>query len=272
MIEDTTLRERIDDRSHSVDNAYWAINSNRESDVIPTTAFRSLGLDCLEIASCELQLGNVDTARQWFARAAFAERSYVDVFSRHFDELRTSNQNNGSTRALLAIEDALLSGDSRLIEITANEVLNLSDDYATEYGRSREIYYEACMLASLSKNNNTAVRKYKTAYEDVVEEPKPHSIALMDTYDGFLADDASAVQTALQEMVDYHAESTDDLSRWLELMSPAVGALFLIARDRGMDITVDSWYLPGGLTTYGLTDQIDLPRPDYLREELLGEE
>ena len=85
MIEISELHERINDRESSVDNVHWAISSNRKKDIHTTTAFRGLALYSLEIASRELQLNSVESARQWFARAAYAERSYVDIFAKHYD-------------------------------------------------------------------------------------------------------------------------------------------------------------------------------------------
>jgi hypothetical protein len=268
MIENATLQDRIENCSSRVDSAYWAIDSNREDDVVPTTAFRSLGLDCLEIAGCELQLGNIDSARQWFARATYAERSYVAVFTRHYDELPTSNQHNGSTRALAAIENAILTGDARLIETTAQDVLDLSD-YPYEFLGSGETYYKACVLSALSTGDMTVAEQYRDYCEDAIEEMDEYLDALLQTYDGLIEDNSMAVQTGLQAMVDYHADAADDLSRWLQVMSPAVGTLLLLARHCGMNISVDSWYVPDGLWTYGIDEQIDLPRPEYSRDELL---
>jgi hypothetical protein len=214
-------------------------------------------------------LGNVNSARQWFARAAYAERSYVDIFAKHYDELPVSNQNNGSTRAQFAIQDAILAGDSRLIEVTAGQVLDLSDDYPNEYLGTGETYYKACFVASLATGDMASAATYRDRCRDVVDDPDEYVTALLRTYDGFLDEDSHAVEANLQELVDIHADAAEDLSRWLQVMSPAAGALFLLAKDRGMEITVDSWYLPDGLRTYGLDEDINRPRPEYLREELI---
>lgn len=53
-------------------------------------------------------------------------------------------------------------------------------------------------------------------------------------------------------------------------MSRTAAAHLLVSRDRGLNIDIASEYLPDALDEYNISEEIELPRSDYLREELVA--
>lgn len=271
MYDEQELRNRREERKGKVDNSYWAVNASREDGTPYTTAVETLSYDAWEIASCELHLGNVEAAREWFARAALADRSYLHLVVTRWEELSSGAQTRGGTRALSAMINALLAGDHRLIEAITEQVLTLSDDYPNEYAGTGEYYWKACTVASIVEDDLTAAIEYLDAYIAVLDEGEfdTHSEGLVRAHRGLVDADRDRVRQGLQQMLDHHDSALEELPSRMELMSHIVGSHLLLARDRGMDIHVDSEYLPDALEEYGIDGEIDLPRPDYLREELV---
>ncbi|WP_408956765.1 Imm49 family immunity protein [Natrinema sp. 74] len=271
MYDEQQLQDRRDEKKGSVDNSYWAINASREDGESYTTAVEALSYEAVEIASCELHLGNVEAAREWFARAALADRSYLHLFTTRWEELSPSTQTRGGTRALSAVHNALLAGDHRLLETVTQQVLTLSDNYPTEYGGTGEYYWKACTIAYLVEDDPEAARDTLEAYVPVVEadDRGKHSEGYIQMQRGLIESDQEQFLHAIHQMLEQYDASVDELPSRMELMSRPIAAHRFLARDRGMDVDIDSTYLPDALDEYGIDGEIELPRPDYLREELV---
>lgn len=167
--------------------------------------------------------------------------------------------------------NALLAGDRRLLEAVTEQVLTLSDDYPTEYAGTGEYYWKACTIASLVEDDPAAAREYLEDYVAVLEreDRDAHSKGFVRMQRGLIDSDPEQVLQGIRRMLEQYEASADELPSRMELMSRPAAAHLLLARARGMDIDVDSEYLPAALNEYGIDGEIDLPRPDYLREELV---
>lgn len=274
MVAENELTDRREDRIEGVDSSYWAIKSNRENGSPPTTALRSLSHDAMEIAACDLRLGNVADAREWYVRAAIADRSYLRVFVDRWDDLLKGAQTQSGVRAGYGIISAILSGHPQLIEETAEQVLGLSDDYPSEYAGTGEYYWRACIYAALAVGDDAAARESLEQYRAYVHEEydSPGYEAVVQIFDGLLDDDATAVRAGLDQRLQRHADSIEDISRWRDLVCHSAAASLFLARYRGMDVTVaefDSEYLPTALDEYDIGDDFALPRPEYADESLI---
>jgi hypothetical protein len=268
MTNEQELRERRNERKSGVDNSYWAINDNREKNIPPVSGLRALSHKAVEVASCELRLGNTSAAREWFARAAYANIAFLDLFVERWDDLTKSKQSDGGNRAQVGIYSAVLAGDSRLIGELTEQVLNLTDDYPSNYGGTGEYYWKACTVASLLRDDNAAAEDFRQAYFGVLDDTRPHAIALSETQRGLIRSERKAVETGIQRLVDHHDSVYEEMRPWNQLVNKAGAAHLLIARNRGMDINVDSEYFPPALDEYGIDEQIDLPVPEYLDDDL----
>ncbi|WP_408956764.1 Imm49 family immunity protein [Natrinema sp. 74] len=271
MYDEKQLQNRRDEKKGSVDNSYWAINASQDDGEPYTTAVEALSYKAVEIGSCELQLGNVEAAREWFARAALAERSYLYQLVTRWDDLGPVAQTKGGKRSLSAITNALLSGDHHLITAVSEQVLTLDGEYRDNYAETDKQYWKACTIATLADRDDTAAAEYLNIYNGLLDDENldPHSDALVRSFTGFIEDDREQVSEALRQMVDYHGSIIDELPSRLEPINRVGCALLLLARDRVMAIDIDSRYLPDALDEYGIDGEIELPRPDYLREELV---
>jgi hypothetical protein len=184
-----------------------------------------------------------------------------------WDDLEKSTQARGGIRAQIGLHSAVLAGDERLIDALAEQVLTLTNDYETDYRASPQYYYEACATGSLLLGNDQTAMEYREASLEAVDVDS-RSDGLTQAQEGIADHDQMRVTTGIQQIIDYHESVYEEMRPWNQLVSRPGASHLLIARDRDLDVRIDSEYLPPGLGEYGIDEQIDLPVPEYLDDEL----
>ncbi|MHC3381906.1 Imm49 family immunity protein [Haloarcula sp. H-GB5] len=266
MVTQNKLRDRSDEKKSDVENSYWAIDNNREHGKPYTTALRALSHEAREIVSCELLLGNVTEAREWAARLALANRSFIHQIETRTDEISKSTLGTGGSRAMWGIFGAVLAGDERLIATLAAQMHSF--EFIDRYTDPEEFYWCGSFLAALLADEPADAKHARNEFEQVLDDPGDHWRGTRDVQIGLIERDSDRVTNGIERILKHHREHVEDMPRWRELLSLSASVYVLVARDYGLEIDIESEYLPDAIREYSLDERISLPQPDYLKDLL----
>jgi len=263
-------RSRIVD---GLDNEYWAIDQRREDNKPIYGNYRSCHKSWWSMGNCSLLLGETTRAREEFAASALYVRALQSEFVDRYDDLSKSEQRHIGVGHMWGIYMAVLSGDSRLIDALGNDILNLTDDFATEYGgewANNGMYWRACTISSLFLQEYDAGREYLKLHREADDDK--HTKLLARVHEAMLDGEQQATLDALQALVDSHESVFGESLPWIVALSHATAAHLLVARSQGMEISaadLDNQYVPPAFDEYDIGDTIDLPTPEYVDERLI---
>ncbi|EMA26752.1 Imm49 family immunity protein [Haloarcula argentinensis] len=266
MVTQSELRDRSEEKKSDVNNSYWAIENNRERGEPYHTALRALSHDTEEIVSCELLLGNVTEARQWAARLALANRSFIHLIETRTDEIPKSTLGTGGSRAMWGIFGAVLAGDERLIATLAAQMHSF--EFIDRYTDPEEFYWCGSFLAALLADEPAGAKRARDTFEQVLDNPGDHWRGTRDVQTGLIEHDSDRVTNGIERILNYHREHVENLPRWRELLPLSASVYVLVARDYGLEIDIESEYLSDAIREYSLDERISLPQPDYLKDHL----
>ncbi|MFY4814852.1 Imm49 family immunity protein [Haloarcula sp. AONF1] len=260
------LRARSNELKNDVENSYWAIENNRENGEPYHTALSALSQEAEEIVSCEWLLRNRSGAREWAACLALANRSFIHLIETRTDEIPKSTLGTGGSRAMWGIFGAVLAGDERLIATLAAQMHSF--EFIDRYTDPEEFYWCGSFLAALLADEPADAKHARDKFEQVLDNPDDHWRGTRDVQIGLIERDSDRVTNGIERIVAYHKEHVEDMPRWRELLPLSAFVYVLVARDYGLEIDIESEYLPEAIREYSLDERISLPQPDYLKDHL----
>jgi hypothetical protein len=277
-----TEEDYLDKRAHLIDGAYPdlidAVQYRNQQELHLTPSYIDLRHDSTLIGTCSLQLGDVQQAREWFAKSVLFARAQLIESRNNWESLGPSIQKSLNRSLLRGLYAAILTGDTRLIDAVSEDILEFSDQYESTYLNEKWEYWtacfwQACTVASLVHEEQTTAREFREKYLALYEE-QDHPIT-PDIHEGLLTSDEDQTRTALADRLAQHDAQSGDMYEWEEFVCITTAAHLLLARSRGIDIQAvdfDSDYLPDAIDAYELGDEIDLPRPEFVDEDLIPDQ
>jgi len=222
---------------------------------------RGASISCSNVATYRLYLGEASEARRWFKRAATHRFRAGQMRVKHKEVLERNAVLSATQIYGKAVQYALLSGSSECLEEIATGVLDLDEsfrDVLDERGGSVLSYDDAELLAAVSLGEDEIARNaierirsfesdpsYDGYYSGV---PDGHTGPLVDASIGLFDGDAAAVTEAVEKMLDAHEAEVDGEPRGSrEIVDHAAAAMIVLARNRGLNVTVESEYVPDAL-------------------------
>ncbi|QIB74797.1 immunity 49 family protein [Halogeometricum borinquense] len=211
----------------------------------------------IEQAQAASLLGKQEEAKDAYASAAEYKRDSVQAMEDHWEEIDQELWEDAPALYTQAMFLALISRDDELITEIASEALELDDFYldlfASEYEDSPYRFYHMKVLAATILSDDR-LNELLDALKAEVEMMTPVSAkqfgetlneVRVTIYELLRQEDSGGVVSALEEYLNRHATvtplSTEDPD---ELIDNELIALCLLANDRGIDVTVDSPYVP----------------------------
>ncbi|POG53697.1 hypothetical protein AUR65_018105 [Haloferax marisrubri] len=239
---------------------------------VPVSAFDWLSLQGGGLGTTELLLGEVQTARSWFAEGALAETMVSELVWQHREVVGEDEWSNLPITAEHALRDALLSADPRVVGAAVDEILALDESYLDDYPDMTTRYYHLTSLAHLLREDTAQARTALASLRDSVEKDNQYlgtyfAQAFADALEGFLDHDEQLVQQALDSLTAYHEDVRGGGDGTAELLDHYTCAYLILAHHRGMNVHVDNEYVPAEL--YDLEwGSVELPEdtPDALRD------
>lgn len=215
---------------------------------------RSLYLKSINISTYNLVLGETQSAREWFQRAAEWARTYAAVgyTNRHDEDIDRMRMSSIPKHYACAIRSAILSDSDACIEETATEILDVDPSFrdTLEELKFTPYYYDKSrLLSGLSTNRDDVARaQIDLARETASSTRRKYEGFFVGACEGMLADDSDAVAAAIESMVYSHRHQFDGEPRgYREIMDHTAAATLVLAQRRGHDIHVDSEFIPDAL-------------------------
>jgi len=227
------------------------------------------------MGNCSLLLEDNVRAREEFVISGLYIRALQRELVDRWNDLEKSWQFNAGVYLKWGFYVTILSGDSRLVDAVATDIRTMSDDFKAEYGGqwgSSGSYWRTCTLAALYQGDDDAASDYLALYPDEDDAPMTHRLVAV--HEAMLAADEAGTRAVLTDLADDHDDMLGDSRPWKAAFSHTASAHLLVARSRGMDITaaqLDSDAVPLALDEYDIGDNIDLPAPEYVDQDLIPE-
>lgn len=246
---DDVLSDKID---RTVSMREEAIDQIEDGDVpaenLPR-AKRNLASDCRAIAVYQFVLGECSEGRAEFRAAADHYRTALELTRDRHD----APQKGEPIRLRMLLEAALLSGDDDLVEAAADLTLETPPSFVETYPVYDFYHYYAMALATAIAETGE-LESFLQRLDDAVEDLDPehtegdvrgHYRSRSSALAGIASRDEAQFDSGISDVLAHHAESSSlDSTQPKELVCIGGAALLVLARRKGMDVHVDSEFVP----------------------------
>lgn len=240
--------ERLEVR---IDEGQRRLSTRTVPDERVPAAVYDLGKAHDALARTLLLLGEVDRAREAYAEGTVYYLASVRESADRRGMLRPRERHDDPWTCVHAIERGLLGGRGDLVECVARETLSMGQPFLVEH--DNRSYYAAKLLAAVVLDEDEWSRHAEEYRHAVGDRPDPSEESRLFVYEGIAEDDTAKVARGLEGMLERRGQFAgkgedppgQPVDDWL-------AALVLLAREKGLDLTVEAPTVPAGL----------LPDPD----------
>lgn len=205
------------------------------------------------LACAAALLGAVTQSREYFSRATQLYHNRV-VAGRLQRDITERIAWEGEPRILSrTLNAALLSWDRELTTTVARDALELDDvyldEFADDYPNSPLGYYQVKAKAALVLNDERAVDLVSDLSDAVqkTDDPSQYWLIVPEFYRAVDAGAQEAAQSALERLLAFYAERDPDSEDPRTFVLQTLSALVILARQRRLDVTVDSDRVPSAV-------------------------
>lgn len=193
-------------------------------------------------ATYAVLLGDLETARRHFARGAHHALNFVRDARDHREELDRSWWEVEPEELEHALTRSVLAGDENAQEDAVRLTEELDRAFLDEFPDSVTWYYRPHALAGMLADGDDR----ETRLQDLREVASgTFARGLCTVYDGLVDGDARRVRTGLEALLEYHESIVGSTpSERLEYINHVATALLVLARTRGLEVSVDSEFVP----------------------------
>lgn len=260
MRSEEEMREWIDDKKESYERGGDVLEYLDELPPHQRLSYCHADyLKCANVGTYLLWLGETATANRWFERAANLSLQRGLAAAAHADDLDPTDVRVIGKALTKAVVYAVLSRSSDCVEEVTAETLELESSFrdVIEENGANPLTFDTCkLLAAASAGQDELAREYVERVRNTATDPDSafssvppgENPPLADACEGLIDGDAEAVTDAVEATLDAHADDVDDDPRgFREIVDRMAAAILVLARDRGLDVTVDSRYIPDAL-------------------------
>lgn len=193
-------------------------------------------------------LGEGDRAREAYAEAAVYYRSAIHESKRRRDMFRPRERYDDPRTCIRAIERGLLSGQFHLAESAAHETLSMGQQFLIEHDTAP--HYAAKLLAAVVLDDDDRRTRYAEEYRNAVgDRMDPVDEHRLFVYEGIAERDAVRTAEGLRGMLEERGQfaGEDDADVPGRPVDDWLAALCLLAREKGLDVTVEADTVPSVL-------------------------
>lgn len=198
------------------------------------------------LARCHALLGDAEAARAAYAEAAVYYLSAVLESKERRSALRPRERHDDPRTCIHAIERAILADRFDLAECIATETVLMGQPFLVEH--DNRSYYAAKLFAAVVLDDDDwsrYAREYRTA---IGERPDPPDEFRLFVYEGIAEGDGEKFARGLEGMLEHGDRSSgEDDEVPGETVEDWLVALPLLAREKGLDVTVEDPAVPDAL-------------------------
>lgn len=238
------LRDAIEHREELMERYHETMD-----DVVPEQVagrWYSMGNTATSIGVYYTGLDNVSEARRWFAKAA---RFYLKRV-----ELGESGRANVPGVLMEAMRTALLSGDDAVLSDVVAMIDGITSEFLEDFPDRAASYQYIKLLAAIAEEETevakTRAKRFRNASDTLGREHRNLWLTRASFLTAVVEDDADEASFRLGELTEMHADSLGSNSGLPdEIMDVEVAALARLARRCGLEVDVDSEFVPESLVT-----------------------
>lgn len=237
--------------------------------------YRKLPQKYLGLGGGSFAKGDVENGRREFATGALYGRQLIRVYRNRWGDssLDKGYFHGAPVDSSYAVYGAFLSGDPRVIEALDTDLTALDEQVnLADYGTVPR-YLEMDLLFLLYRGDDDAAATRIERLQDEVDRDLEYTMARHRIHEALVDGDASAVEDTLQAFVDSYRDILEHPDAyWRLLISHEAATYHLLARHLDLDISVDSDEIPVAVESYELGEEIELPEPEHVDEDLIPEQ
>lgn len=205
------------------------------------------------LATTAAMLGATEQARQWFGEEArwYAESRKGYRLRRDMREL--GDWKNEPPILSRAVDAAVLSRDQEIVQSVARCTLEMDEVYLEVFSDDAPVsaakFYNSKAKAALAIDDERArglVNRLETEVQHF-DDPNRYWQAMPQLYRGLLEGSEAAVQSAVTELYEYHADRDFDADDPRQYVLQHVCAYVVLARRHGIDVSIESDRLPDAI-------------------------
>lgn len=248
-VSEETAQKAIERAKRSIKEAKWELENLDSSKEQLSRTHSSIGDDLRRIGLYKLLLGELSSSEEKFEEATRKKLLKYNYKSEY--ELEEYGRTCWQTQMSVLEEvlyTALLARNDELTQKVVAEVTKLDSAYKNEYPKTVYCYYHVKALANVAIDS-ASQKEYIDALRESVADEDAHLQqyfgAVAAILDGIRIGDETRVEDGLITLLDRHAEKREGKRSSLrDHVSRRPLALFLLARKRGLEIDIDSQYIP----------------------------
>jgi hypothetical protein len=247
-VSEDLAKEQIERFERSMTRSKWKLENQDLGEESVSRVHGSIGRKEENIGLYRLLLGDVSAATERLEEAA--RRYALKYEHKQTYEAEENDQATWQTqRSILErlTYAALLSRDDALVEETAAKVDEL-DAYRRQFPEMAHKYHYTTALARVAADaddQQECVDAFSDSLADVKPDHQPYFSSLSTILDGIVSGDEATVHDGLEAFLDdYDEDRNDDPESLSDRVSKRATALYLLAKRRGVDVDIESRYVP----------------------------
>lgn len=209
---------------------------------------RMIGNNSRSIALYHFKLGECDEGRDEFQTAVNSYQTAIELSRTRVDVVDRSDP----IRVRDLLHMALLTGDSDLVETAAELALNTPSEYTDEYSSLYHYYYVMALAGAITDTGS--LKEYLQLLDTEIDAIDPAYVeddihvfyrTWWTTLEGIISREEQRVQAGITDLLAHHDDTApEETTHPKELVCISATALLVLARWHGLEIHIDSEYIP----------------------------
>lgn len=242
------IRKRVDERKERIGKKEQWLMDMEPDDPSILSLINSIYSAHESIGVFLAFLGQTVEAREWFEKAA----NYADRYAKSTENLWHSadlDYKDLLPRMLFGgLISAIISADQQQIIQISRTTLDMDERFLKEFALQR-VYYTPKALAAVCLDTEQVDDFIECARNE--EGGTDRFLARLSAIETISSQDDSGVEAAVEQLLNIHKTNrSNNLSDPNSIMSYDATAFVILARQRGLNVQVQSPYIPSALVDY----------------------
>lgn len=223
-------------------------HSKLDGDKIPREnipkVYRTIGRQSQVIGLYSLSIGECEDSKVEFTTSVLWYRDALEKLRGRRNSAWESESNN----ALDVLYSALLSGDEKLVSEAAKSALEVPDEYVDRFPTTYRYYYLKAFATAILETDDQQyyLDELEKTLGDLDGTKEAFFEPLWAALSGLTHRDTEAFLTGIEQFLAWHHSQVDfeNKTSAKDLVCRQATALIVLARQKGMDVRVESEYIP----------------------------
>ncbi|WP_224448654.1 immunity 49 family protein [Haloprofundus salilacus] len=236
------LRSRYDEKRSELSQSLSFVDEVPEKKLVPL--YNSIGIQSQGAAAYAVFFDEFETARSLFADAAEYSSKSITVRRKWRDELEGEDWRSEPVAIHRALISAVLSGNKQICTETSDLAQSMDKSYVDDFPDNTAQFYRVQSVGEIIAENTSKVSLQLISRQSE-KDTNSRSKAIASLYQGFSEEDESEIQDGIQQLVSLFEERVNPKSsNPSDLFEQSATAFFLLAHERGFEVTVETDSLP----------------------------